>query len=163
MSHFLWLLFLFRGFLSSSISIRREGLMLSWDWLFATPWTVVRQAPLSVGFSRQEYWSGLPFPTPGDLPNPESEPASPALAGRFFTTEPPGKLQFLYFVKSSVLVFSSQQLFSKIIRPPSLQDLIGAFLGPVGEEHLTPSKACFLPCFDAQTLEGSTLIKPLYF
>ena len=63
----------------------------------------------------------------------------------------------------SAMVFSSQQLFSKIIRPPSLQDLIGAFLGPVGEEHLTPSKACFLPCFDAQTLEGSTLIKPLYF
>ena len=46
------------------------------------------QAPLSMGFPRQEYWSGLPFPSPGDLPNPGMEPASPALAGRFFTTEP---------------------------------------------------------------------------
>ena len=56
-----------------------------------TPWTVARQAPLSMGFSRQEYWSGLPFPSPGDLPDPGTEPASPVLAGRFFTTEPPGK------------------------------------------------------------------------
>ena len=58
--------------------------------LFAIPWTVARQAPLSRGFSRQEYWSGLPCPLPGDLPNPGIEPASlmpPVLAGRFFTTE----------------------------------------------------------------------------
>ena len=48
---------------------------------FATPWTVARQAPLSMGFARQEYWSGLPFPDPGDLPNPEIELASPVLAG----------------------------------------------------------------------------------
>ena len=57
----------------------------------ATPWTVAYQAPLSMGFSRQEYWSGLPFPSPGDLPSPGIEPVSPALAGRFFTTVPPGK------------------------------------------------------------------------
>ena len=50
-----------------------------------------RQAPLSMGFSRQEHWSGLPFPSPGDLTNPGIEPTSPALAGEFFTTEPPGK------------------------------------------------------------------------
>ena len=54
-------------------------------------WTVACQAPLSVGFFRQEYWSGLPFPSPGDLPDPGVEPQSPALAGGFFTTEPPGK------------------------------------------------------------------------
>ena len=56
--------------------------------LFATPWTVARQAPLSLGCSRQEYWSGLPCPPPGDLPNPGIEPVSlmsPALAGGFFT------------------------------------------------------------------------------
>ena len=47
--------------------------------VFATPWTAARQAPLSVGFSRQEYWSGLPFPSPGDLPRPGTEPGSPAL------------------------------------------------------------------------------------
>ena len=57
----------------------------------ATPWTVAHQAPPTMGFSRQEYWSGLPFPSPGDLPDPGIEPASPALAGRFFTTEPPAK------------------------------------------------------------------------
>ena len=49
------------------------------------------QDPLSMGFPRQEYWSGLPFPSPGDLPDPEIKLMSPALAGRFFTTEPPGK------------------------------------------------------------------------
>ena len=54
--------------------------------LFATPWTVAHQAPLSMGFSRQEYWSGLPFPPPGDLPHPGIEPASPVLADGFFTT-----------------------------------------------------------------------------
>ena len=56
---------------------------------FATPWTVAHQTPLSMGFSRQEYWSGLPCPPPGDLPNPGIEPMSlmsPALAGKFFTT-----------------------------------------------------------------------------
>ena len=62
--------------------------------LFATPWTGARQAPLSIGFFRQEYWSGSPFPPPGDLPNPGIKSislVSPALAGRFFTTAPPGK------------------------------------------------------------------------
>ena len=67
-------------------------------WLFATPWAVAHQAPLSMEFSRQEYWSGLPFPTSRDLSNPGIESkslASPALAGRFFTTEPPGKLHII--------------------------------------------------------------------
>ena len=58
---------------------------------FVTPWTVAGQTPLSMEFSRQEYWSRLPFPSPGDLPDPEIKPVSPALGGRFFTTEPPGK------------------------------------------------------------------------
>ena len=53
-------------------------------------WTVVHQAPLSMGFPRQEYWSGLPLPSPGDIPDGGMEPAFPALAGGFFTTEPPG-------------------------------------------------------------------------
>ena len=69
--------------------------LLSYVWLFVTSWTVARQAPQSVEFSRQEnYWSGLPFPTPGDLPDPGTEPTSlvsPALAGRLFTIAPPGK------------------------------------------------------------------------
>ena len=64
---------------------------LSRVWLCAIPWTVARQAPLSLEFSRQEYWSGLPFPSPGDLPHGGTELASPTLAGRFFTNERPGK------------------------------------------------------------------------
>ena len=59
--------------------------------LFATPQTVAYQAPRSMGFSRQEHWSGLPFSSPGDLSHPGMEPMCPALAGRFFTFEPPGK------------------------------------------------------------------------
>ena len=58
---------------------------------FATPWTAAHQTPLSVGFSRQEYWRGLPFPTPGDLPNPGIEPMSLALAGGLVIAEPTGK------------------------------------------------------------------------
>ena len=54
-------------------------------WLFVAPWTVACQAPLSMGFSRQEYWSGLPFPPPGDHPDPGIEPASPVLAGVFLS------------------------------------------------------------------------------
>ena len=66
--------------------------------LFATPWAAAQEAPVSMEVSRQEYWSGLLFPPPGDLPNPGTEsvsPASPESTGRFFfffTTEPPGKL-----------------------------------------------------------------------
>ena len=58
---------------------------------FVTPWTVAHQIPLSIGFLRQEYCSGLPFPSPGGLPDPGIKPLSPALAGGFFTTESPGK------------------------------------------------------------------------
>ena len=65
--------------------------LLSHVQLFTTPWTVAHQAPLSIGFSRQAYRTRLPFPTPGDLSDPGIKPESPALAGRFFTTEPPGK------------------------------------------------------------------------
>ena len=64
----------------------------------AIPWTVAHQAPLSMEFSRQEYWNGLPFPTPGDLPDPGIKLVSvesPSLAGRFFTTVPPGKPMYL--------------------------------------------------------------------
>ena len=58
---------------------------------FATPWTVAHQAPPPMEFSRQEYWSGLPFPSPRDLPDPEIEPRSPALQADTLTSEPPGK------------------------------------------------------------------------
>ena len=59
--------------------------------LFATPWTLAHQAPPSMGLSRQEYWSGLPFPSPGDLPDPEIKPRSTALQADTLNSEPPGK------------------------------------------------------------------------
>ena len=59
--------------------------------LFATPWTVTYQAPPSMGFSKQEYWSGVPLPSPGDLPDPGIEPGTPALRAEALTSEPPGK------------------------------------------------------------------------
>ena len=69
--------------------------LLSCVRLFATPWTIAHQAPQSMGFSRQEYWSGLPFPSPGDLPHREMEPGprSPAFQADALTSEPPGKQQ----------------------------------------------------------------------
>ena len=62
--------------------------LLSRVRLFATPWTVTYQAPPTMGFSRQEYWSGLPFPSPGDFPNPGIEPGSPALQEDALPSEP---------------------------------------------------------------------------
>ena len=70
--------------------------LLSRVRLFATPWTVAYQTPPSMKFPRKEYWSGLPFPSLGYLPNPGIEPASPALAGGFFNSEPPGKPYNIY-------------------------------------------------------------------
>ena len=66
------------------------GLVVKFCLTLMTPWTVAHQAPLSMAFPRQEYWNGVPSPSPGDLPEPGIEPASPALAGGLFTTEPPG-------------------------------------------------------------------------
>ena len=86
-----------------------------------TPWTVVRQAPLSMEFSREEQWSGSPFSSPGDLPNPGIEPRSPVLAGRFFTTEPPEKPLYpclpFYFTESSKCSFSNYPCINPYIYP----------------------------------------------
>ena len=72
--------------------------LLSHVRLFVTPWTVAYQAPPSMGFSRQEYWNGLPFPSPEDLPNPGIEPGSPALQTDALPSESPGKpYAYVYF------------------------------------------------------------------
>ena len=76
---------------------------------FATPGALACQAPLSIGFPRQEYWSGWPFPSPGDLPHPGIKPVSPALEGKFFTTVPRGKpFNFLPLSKFSLSANSHQ-------------------------------------------------------
>ena len=67
------------------------GLVAKLCLTLATPWTIPYRAPLSMGFPRQEYWSGLPLPSPGNLPDPESEPRSPALQVDSLLSDPPGK------------------------------------------------------------------------
>ena len=76
---------------TSPLSLKVKVKSLSRVRLFATPWTIAYQAPPSMGFSRQEYWSGLPFPSPGDLPDPGIESGFPALQADALTSEPPGK------------------------------------------------------------------------
>ena len=91
-------------------SSRKQACMFSQAQLFATPWTVAHQAPLSMGFSKQEHWSELPLPTLGDLPHPGIKPMlliSPALAGGFSATEPPGKSE-LKLREANSLVHSHQ-------------------------------------------------------
>ena len=78
-------------FISACIYSTEEVKLLSCARFFAIQWTAAYQAPLSMEFSRQEYWSGLPFPSPGDLPHPGIEPRSPALQADTLTSEPPGK------------------------------------------------------------------------
>ena len=115
MNHFMKILSLLGSRLGPSACECAQS--LSHIWLFATPWTVAHRAALSMGFSRQEYWSGLPFPLPGDLPGLGTEASclmTPALAGRFFTTEPPGKplVPVSLFIKGS-LEDSNDQLDSE--------------------------------------------------
>ena len=76
-------------FISTFVKVKVKS--LSGVRLFATLWTIAHQAPPSVGFSRQEYWSGLPFPSPGNLPDPGIEPRSAAMQAGTLTSEPPGK------------------------------------------------------------------------
>ena len=106
-----------------------------------TPWTETHQAPLSRGFPRQEYWSRLSFTSPGNLPNPGSKPASlcpvsPALAGRFFPTEPPGKpiISNLEILKS---VWEDElKLYAKSTRFYISNKSIGGFWYPEGRNVL---------------------------
>ena len=76
---------------TKEIKLKLKVKSLSRVRFFATLWTVAHQAPPSMGFSRQEHWRGLPFPSPGDLPDPGIEPRSPALQAEALTSEPPGK------------------------------------------------------------------------
>ena len=68
---------------------------------FVTPWTVAYQVPSSMGFSRQECWSGLPSPSPGDLPDPGIEPGSPTLQADALPSEPPGKVELLVILTTA--------------------------------------------------------------
>ena len=114
--------------------------MLSCVRFFATPWAIAHQAPLSMGLFRQEYWSRLPFPPAGDLPDPGTEPkppVSPTLAGRFFTTNQPepGALQNPIHQNTEVLYLTSVSLPMKLPLPES-----GLIISPLDNNvslHLT--------------------------
>ena len=106
--------------------------MLSCVQLFATPWSVACQAPLSMEFSRQEYCSGLPCPSPRDFSNPGIKPASPPLAGGFFTTEPPASPVYIhtyihiyfYFIVSCTLYSYYINIYDiKCYSPKSFSDI----------------------------------------
>ena len=86
--------------------------LLSRVQLFATPRTVAHQAPLLMGFPKQEYWSGLPFLFPGNLPDPGIEPLSPALAGEFFTTKPRGSPVISMNISKYKRTIQAQTLYS---------------------------------------------------
>ena len=99
----------------------------------ATSWTVAHQAPLSIGFSRQKYWSGLACPPPGGLPDPGIKPTSPALAGKFFITEPPGKPVCLLAAAAAKLLQSCQTLRDPIDGSPPGSSVHGIFQATVLE------------------------------
>ena len=92
--------------------------MLSHVLLFMAPWTAVRQAPLCLGFPRQEYWSGWPFPALGKLPIPGIKPTSPTLASRFFIPEPPWKARLEIKGTVNVLCLTHPQTMPPPPPPP---------------------------------------------
>ena len=106
-----------------SIFFYTEVKSLSHVRLFATPWTVAYQAPPFMGFSRQGYWSGLPFPSPGDLPDPGIEPGSPALEADALTSEPPGKPQYVIATNNTKLTLTRRYVllsFSFMLLPDKI-------------------------------------------
>ena len=112
----MYLLKLFRHLVSSSFIGLLSGCVLSCFscvQLFVTPWTVAHQAPLSMGFSRQEYWSGLPCPPPGDLPDPGIKPGSfmsPAPGCGFLALPPPGKPRGLLSIRDQTYFVKGQHV-----------------------------------------------------
>ena len=111
--------------------------------LFATLWTVAHQAPLSMGFSRQEYWRGLPCPPPRDLPNPGIEPSSlmsPALAGRFFTTST--TWEALKSIKKTNLQINFYNIAHIDIKTDPTKDFIASFC-KLGHESVLQYKILY--------------------
>ena len=101
-----------QSLIHSTWSLKVRFLLLSSVWLFVTPWTVACQSPPYKEFPWQEYWSGLPFPSPGDLPNPGIKPGSPTLVGRFLTTEPLGNAKNL--IKYSLSHYNSAKGYNSL-------------------------------------------------
>ena len=143
--------------------------LLSCVQLFVTPWTVPHQAPLSMGFSRQEYWSGLPFPSPGHLSDPGIESvilASPALARKFFTTESPGKPPCLWYSMVTLKwVLESMDSF-RTASDLAVWVLQARVMANLVTRSLKNSNLCFLlivylSCFCKDFFAYSTLHAPI--
>ena len=138
-----WLLTIHRCINSSKIHACMHAQSLSHFWLFVTTWTIARLASLSMEVSRKEYWNGLVFPSPEDLPNPGIKPispASPAWAVVFFTTEPPRKLHYLvYFYLFLLLICSNQD--------PNAQPFVMSFKSLLIETSLSPIPHFFLAIY----------------
>ena len=130
---------------------------------FATPWAVACQTPLSMGFPRQGSWNGLSFPSPWDLPDPRIKPASPALARRFFTTEPPGKPVLFSIVAVSIYIPThsagrrAQQPTSVFLQNPVNRGAWWAAVHRVAKSDTTEVTACM----HATVQEGSLSPHPL--
>ena len=143
--------YLRRIFFSSALSLRVCMLScFSGVWLFAILWTVAHQPPLSIGFSRQEYWSGLPFPSPGDLSELEIElasPVSPALAGGFFTTEQTGKPQKWSMVESkSLWKFHSCDFGNVYFQITCREEKVNTWIKTLNTLHFTCACVCVYVC-----------------
>ena len=112
---------------------------------FATPWTVACQAPLSLGFSGQEYWNGLPFPSPGELPHSGIEPVSPALTGGFFTAERPGN------PGGAFASMETRVLVSPLSVHPLSNSTLAPELSPSTDAHSPRDYVCLRASFSPST------------
>ena len=124
------LLVLVEGLFTSVLEtiVSSSSLSLSRVRLFATPWTVAYQAPPSMGFSRQEYWSGLPFPSPGNLPNPGIEAESPAFQADTLTSEPPGKPHLETIQKENNMIRNLTISTQILVIPPKNLTFVYSYL-----------------------------------
>ena len=109
----------------------------------ATPWTVAHQFPPSTEFSRQEYWSGLPFPSPGDLPNPGIKPRYPALWADALLSEPPGNPEFQGQVQTVANQGKGEDAETREGQSRNNGAALGAGLSCPSRDHKTISLSCF--------------------
>ena len=156
---------------------RRKVKSLSHVRLFAIPWTITRQAPPSIGFSRQEYWSGLPFPSPGDLRNPGIKPGSPKLHADTLPSEPPieveGKIpknSQEIFQESQDLLLTSKNMTQKVkpsikaeesLKPPTGEQETQDPKAPSAVKHLCPITRPDMPSAQATAVTGPPASKDI--
>ena len=132
---------------------------LSHAWLLATPWTEAYQAPPSMGFSRQEYWSGVPLPSPGNLLNPGIKPGSPAFQADALTSEPPGKLPIVLVNIYNFLVYNKGHisLLKQKVK------FIGRILGLLVDQGTRPQERCEEGHLQRTQFQAFTIFSSLLF